>query len=173
MLRAAGDGRLTRPADAPLRAGRQVVLPEVVHVVDDRDHSRGEEEEGRGGQDLDGGPPERHGGDGKGDEEGNHSVSSPARGSLSSPLERVQYVPPLGLIWIRVSGARHGRWANIGRAFCVYSLCMQFARGVRASVDSPASSRLGSALGRRVRRRLSPAEFSFAYAYIVPETQRI
>src|SRR6478672_5393423 len=99
----------------------RAVLPEVVHVLDDHDHSRGEEEEGRGGQDLDGGPPERHGGDGEGDEEENHSVSSPARGGLPSPLERVRCLPPLDLCMDSGSGARHGRWPNIGRAFCVCS----------------------------------------------------
>ena len=71
-------------------ADRQAVLPEVVHVLDDHDHSRRDEEEGRGRQNLDGGPPERHGGDGEGDEEGNHSVSSPARGdaTLLAPASR-------------------------------------------------------------------------------------
>jgi hypothetical protein len=70
--------------------------------MDDRDHPRGEEEEGHGGQDLDGGPPERHGGDGEGDEERGHAVSSPARGGLPSALEQVGFCHHWTFIWIRV-----------------------------------------------------------------------
>lgn len=135
--------------DASLRAGRQAVLPDVVQVMDDRDHPRGEEEEGRGRQDLDGGPPERHGGDGEGDEEGNHFgfLTGPWRlGSRSTGLaagSAIAFSTGAGTMFATTgplsgfgSGARHGRWANIGRAF----LCMQFAGGVRVSVDSLVSS---------------------------------
>ena len=61
------------------------------------------------------------------------------------------------------SGARHGRWANIGRAF----LCMQFASGVRDSVDSLASS-LDTVLDQQVAGSLARLNFRLLMLILFP-----
>jgi hypothetical protein len=182
-----GDGRL-RQRPAPVRcrparlcgAGRQAVLPDVVHVLDDHDRSRDEQEEGRGRQDLDGRPPERHGGDGEGDEEGNHSVSSPARGGarlVAQPRGGAGYCllcrsgydvrHHWTFIWIRVPvlGTVDGPTSAV--LFCACSSLVG-SECLLIRWCPP----LGSLLGQQVCWRLSPAKFSFAYAYIVPERSR-
>jgi len=57
-------------------------LPDVMHVLDDHDDSRDEQEERYGGQELHCDFPERHAGDGERDEERDHFVSSPASGGM-------------------------------------------------------------------------------------------
>lgn len=51
------------------QSGRQAALPEVVEILDDHDHSRDDQEDGHGHQDFQRDSPERHTGDGEGDEE--------------------------------------------------------------------------------------------------------
>ena len=156
-------------------ADRQAVLLEVVHVLDDHDYSRDEEEKGHGRQDLDGGPPERHGGDGEGDEEGNHSVSSPARGGatlVAQASRRVGYCllhrsvydvcHHWTFIWIRFRCSAR----SMGQHRPCF-LCMQFASGVRDSVDSLASS-LDTVLDQQVAGSLARLNFRLLMLILFP-----
>jgi|HubBroStandDraft_2_1064218.scaffolds.fasta_scaffold55535_3 hypothetical protein len=65
-----------------LAARHPVGLLDVLHVLDDHDDSRDDQEERYGRQDLHCDFPERQAGDGERDEERDHFVSSPASGGM-------------------------------------------------------------------------------------------
>jgi hypothetical protein len=163
---------LTLPAGASRRAGadRQAGLPEVMHVLDDHDDSRDNQEDRRSGQELYCDFPERDARDGERDEERDHVSSSPDRGGAAIEA-RAGVVPfPPERVRCRATTGPYldSEFRCLARSMGQHRPCfllMQLTYGaglapprVASSVRSPRSSfRLPS--GRQGFRQLSGLTF--------------